>query len=64
MKKSLCTLLFFLRYAEMTPETKNSISHRGKALSALKEYFDTTLAADDSKSNGEPAPKKLKTSKK
>ncbi|XP_015757851.1 PREDICTED: inosine triphosphate pyrophosphatase-like [Acropora digitifera] len=51
-------------YAEMTPETKNSISHRGKALSALKEYFDTTLAADDSKSNGEPAPKKLKTSKK
>ncbi|CAK8674914.1 unnamed protein product [Clavelina lepadiformis] len=27
-------------YAEMTPELKNSISHRGRALSALADFFN------------------------
>ena len=59
----LQVVLYFLsRYAEMPPETKNSISHRGKALSALKEYFESTLATNDDKCNGEPANKKPKIS--
>lgn len=53
----LCHFVCF-RYAEMSSETKNSISHRGKALKALKEYFDSTLATDDDKQNGEPQNKK------
>lgn len=42
----------------MPSETKNSISHRSKALKALKEYFDSTLANNDDKNNGEPENKK------
>ena len=30
---------FSLTYAEMDADTKNSISHRGRALNKLKEYF-------------------------
>jgi hypothetical protein len=29
----------YLRYAEMSKAVKNEISHRGKALQALKEFF-------------------------
>jgi len=31
----------------MPSEIKNSISHRGKALKALKEYFEDAKANDD-----------------
>ena len=31
---------FQLTYAEMEKETKNSISHRGKALQKLKQHFN------------------------
>lgn len=31
----------------MASEIKNSISHRGKALKALKEYFEDAKANDD-----------------
>ena len=44
----------------MPSETKNSISHRGKALKALKEYFDTTIATSDDKHSDEPEKKKPK----
>ena len=32
-------MCLFFRYAEIPSEVKNSISHRGKALQAMKEYF-------------------------
>ncbi|KAJ7370896.1 hypothetical protein OS493_028967 [Desmophyllum pertusum] len=44
-------------YAEMPSEIKNSISHRGKALKALKEYFDSTVITNDKQSD-EPENKK------
>ena len=46
----------------MPSETKNSISHRSKALKALKEYFDSTVVTNDNKHNGEPENKKPRNS--
>ena len=43
----ICLNFWFYRYAEMPSEIKNSISHRGKALKALKEYFEDAKANDD-----------------
>ena len=53
--------LIFYRYAEMPSEIKNSISHRGKALKALKEYFESTMTANENQSD-EPVNKKPKNS--
>ena len=50
-------LLIFYRYAEMPSEIKNSISHRGKALKALKEHFERTITANENQSD-EPVNKK------
>lgn len=50
-------LIKFYRYAEMPSETKNSISHRGKALKALKEYFESTTTTNERHSD-EPENKK------
>lgn len=41
----------------MPSEIKNSISHRGKALKALKAYFDSTVITNDKQSD-EPENKK------
>ena len=57
-----CCYFCFPRYAEMPSETKNSISHRSKALKALKEYFDSTVVTNDDKQNGEPENKKPRNS--
>lgn len=47
----------------MPSETKNSISHRSKALKGLKEYFDSTvMTKGDDKHNGEPENKKPRNS--
>jgi len=46
----------------MPSETKNSISHRSKALQALKEYFHSTLATNDIKHSDEPVDKKPRNS--
>ena len=45
----------------MPSEIKNSISHRGKALKALKEYFESTMIANENQSD-EPVNKKPKNS--
>lgn len=58
-----CCYSCFPRYAEMPSETKNSISHRSKALKGLKEYFDSTvMTKGDDKRNGEPENKKPRNS--
>lgn len=44
-------------YAEMPSEIKNSISHRGKALKSLKEYFESKVTANENQSD-EPVNKK------
>ena len=36
---NLLNLFGLYRYAEMDADTKNEISHRGKALQALKQFF-------------------------
>jgi len=41
----------------MPSEIKNSISHRGKALKALKEHFESTVTAKENQSD-EPVNKK------
>ena len=43
----------------MPSETKNSISHRGKALRALKEYFESTVTNNENQSD-EPKNKKTR----
>ena len=49
--------MIFYRYAEMPSEIKNSISHRGKALKSLKEYFESKVSANENQSD-EPVNKK------
>lgn len=41
----------------MPSEIKNSISHRGKALKSLKEYFESKVTANENQSD-EPVNKK------
>ena len=36
-------------YAELGAEVKNGISHRGKALQLMKEYFMTDIAPPENK---------------
>ncbi len=42
--------------AELTPEEKNAISHRGKALRAMRELLKETIAQDRARSSAAEAP--------
>jgi len=52
-------------YAEMSKQCKNSISHRGRALNEMKDYFEKLRDnEDDNEDDSEPPVKKVKAGNK